>query len=568
MKSLRAWVPAVTVLLVALASGGWLLQQGSPRSELLPNAKLFETVHRFIAERYVEPVDPADLYDMAIDGLLAELGDPYAAFIRPRDREQATLSNNYGGVGMRVLAEDPGITILSIIPESPSSRLDLRPEDRIVALDGDSTRGWTQQRAVSALRGPKGEPVSLTVSRPGELGLREVTVVREDVHLSAAKPLMLRRDVGYVRLEQFSQSSRKELQDAIGGLIDRGAKSLVLDLRFNPGGILREGVEISDLFLPRGERVVDTRARDPRDSERFVAPGPDHYPGLPVAVLVNGYSASASEIVAGALQDHDRALVIGTPTFGKGVMQSVFPLPEGNFLRLTTGTWFTPSGRSIHHTGAATAPTGSATDRTVEFDDAVSASVKLQLKRSSHVTGLAGPSEVDTAGRRVFRTDSGRKVYGGGGIMPDLVVRPDTLTASEQDFRAALSKAGVPFIDLAFRFSVEWRREHPELRRAFRVTQSLRDEFFGYLVRRTGAPLDRALYDGAGRLVDRQLGQQLAVAAFGELAGLERSIRDSREVERAVALLEEAGTPAQLLSLLEHDDPPPVAEEAPAVGEG
>ncbi|MFQ5745824.1 MAG: S41 family peptidase [Gemmatimonadota bacterium] len=563
MRTFRAWVPAVAVLLVSLASGGWLLQQRSPHGDVLLSAQMFETVHRYIAERYVDPVDPADLYDMAIDGLLAELGDPYAAFIRPRDREQATLSNNYGGVGMRVLAEEDGITVLSIIPGSPSSRRDLRAEDRIVAVDHESTVGWTQRQAVSALRGPKGEPVTLTVRRRGEPEVREITVVRDDVHLSAARPLMLTSDVGYVRLEQFSQSSRKELQDAIDGLVARGANALILDLRYNPGGILREGVEVSDLFLARGDRVVDTRARDPRDSERYVAPGPDHYPGLPVTVLVNGYSASASEIVAGALQDHDRALVIGTPTFGKGVMQSVFPLPEGHFLRLTTGTWFTPSGRSIHRAGSLTVADGEA-DRTVDFDDAVSASVRLQLDRRAPVMGIAGPAEVDTAGRRVFRTEAGRKVYGGGGIRPDLIVRPDTLTSAEQDFRAVLSDADVPFVDLAFRFSIDWKRHHPRLDRNFRITPELRAAFLAYLDGHTDTPIDPVLFRKARRLVDRQLAQQLATAAFGELAGLERGIRDSREVRRAGELLEEARTPAQLLSLVESEEPADVAEEATA----
>ena len=544
MRLRSSWTIPVAGLFAVLASGGWLLQENAGPSA---SEALLETVVRRVADNFVEEVSPQELYDKAIDGLLFELGDPYAAFIRAENQTTALLSNSYGGVGMRILAEDEGITVLSIIPNSPSSALDLKPADRIVEVDGESTLGWSQVDAVSSLRGPKGEAVEVTVRREGEPDLLQFSIVRDDVHIVATQSLILSDDIGYVYLQQFSRQATQELQVAINDLLARGARSLVLDLRYNVGGILREAVEISDLFLDPGDMVVDTRARDPRDSYTFTAPGPDRYPGLPVVVVVNTWSASASEIVAGALQDHDRALVLGTRTFGKGVMQSVFPLPGGNYLRLTTGTWYTPSGRSIHRSrgeGDDTFALGSD-----EFNEAVTEAVQLGMGSTDGFVADLEPVLDDTEDMQAYETVSGRVVYGGGGIVPDLVVLPDTLTVAEQELRQVLLDTEVPFNDLAFRFAVQYYRDHPDLREDFEMSTELRAEFLDYLEAQTGAELDSGLVEAAGKLVDFQLSRQLAAAAFGEDAGLRRAVQRSRQVSEAVRLLDGAATPEELLAL-------------------
>jgi carboxyl-terminal processing protease len=544
MKFRSSWTIPVAALLATLASGGRLLQESA---EPTASQALLETVVRRVSDNFVEEVSPQDLYDKAIDGLLMELGDPYAAFIRAENQTSALLSNSYGGVGMRILAEEEGITVLGIIPNSPSSALDIRPDDRIVEVDGESTVGWSQTEAVSALRGPKGEAVQVAVRRIGESDLLQFEIVRDDVHIVATQSLILSDDVGYVYLQQFSRKATEELQVAISDLLARGARSVILDLRYNQGGVLREAVEIADLFLDEGEMVVDTRARDPRDSYTFSAPGPNRYPGLPVVVLVNAWSASASEIVAGALQDHDRALVLGTRTFGKGVMQSVFPLPGGNYLRLTTGTWYTPSGRSIHRSrgeGDAAFALGSN-----EFNEAVSEAVQLGMGVTDGFVADHGDAVADTADLQTYQTASGRLVYGGGGIMPDLIVTPDTLTVAEQELRQVLLDADVPFPDLAFRFAVRYDREHSDLAESFTVTREMRGEFLAFLEERTGVSFDPELVDAAGDLVDFQLARQVATAAFGESAGLRRAVERSRQVEEAVRLLNGAATQEELLAL-------------------
>lgn len=544
MNIRRGWVAVVVVIAVASASGGSLLQ--SQAADRISNSTLFELVHRYVAQRYVDPVDPDTLYEMAIDGMLAELGDPYAAYIRGGD-DGTLLSNNYGGVGMRVLAGEDGITILGVIPGSPSSRLELGKMDRIIEVDGVSTLGWTQEEAVGALRGIRGEPVDVTVSREGRSEALQLTIVRDAVHLDATRSVLLDGGVGYVQLRQFSRSSARELQRAIDGLLDRGATSLVFDLRWNAGGILPEAVEIADIFLDKGSPVVETRGRDPQDNQDFRALGPDRYPGLPMVVLVNGWSASASEIVAGALQDFDRAVLLGSRTFGKGVMQSVFPLPGQRYLRLTTGTWYTPSGRSIHRDRDAE---GMMAFGAAEFNQAVTEAVQLGL---AYAPLSSADAKADTMDRLMFTTASGRPVYGGGGIEPDLVALPDTLTLPEQQLRTAMNEAQVSLEALTLRFAVDWVRANPELR-PMSISPQLRRAFVRYVDRETEGAIDPVILREGSSLVDYRLHSQLATIAFDDEAGLEVLLARQTEVQEAATLLRNVGSPEQLITLAAADD--------------
>jgi len=542
MSVRRAWIAAVLTALGAVVTGGWLLRQTAigARVAVRREEALLHMVHDTLAAHYVDPVDPAHLYELAIDGMLARIGDPYAAYLRPEQREDAVLSNSYGGVGLRVLTGKRGISVLRVIPHSPSARMGLRREDLIVAIDGQPAGGWTQSKAIKTLRGPRGSAVALVVRRAGLSAPLRVRLVRDRVHIVAVTAFMLDTDVGYARLDQFSRSAREELQAAMDDLIAAGARGVVLDLRFNPGGLLREGVAVSDLFLPRGVKVVETRASDRRDDEVMRAPNPDHYPELPLVLLVNRFSASASEIVAGALQDHDRALLVGTPTFGKGVMQSIFPLQGGGFLRLTTGTWFTPSGRSIHQRRVMDLAAG-----------ALGRTPAAEPPGDRWMDGVPqpfhGPVRIDTAGRRLFYTDAGRPVYGGGGVTPDLIVKDDSLVGADRVLREDLLTAGGSFFGAAFRFGLEWRRSHPGLREDFEVTPNMRDAFYDFLSRESHAPLDRGHWEAGRALVDYVLGVQLA-SMFGEEPRLRRRLRRSRQVHMAIRLLHQVGTPECLFA--------------------
>ena len=545
MRSRGKRVTTVAALAaIVLVSGGWILQVSGVSPTI--GRGLFEVVRSNVARNFVEPVDGDELYDMAIRGLLREIGDPYAAFIQPDEQRSALLTNNYGGVGMRVLADRDGIIVLDVLPNSPSSRLDLRALDLITAVDGNPTAGWRQEQAIEALRGPSGEAVSVTVRRSDVADPLEFSIVRGEVHIAAVESLLLDGGVGYSRLAKFSQASRRELEAAVSDLLASGATSLILDFRWNQGGILREAVEISDLFLDQGEAVVDTRARDPRDSQSFSAPGVDRYPGLPVIVLVNGWSASASEIVAGALQDHDRALVLGTRTFGKGVMQSVFQLQGGNYLRLTTGTWYTPSGRSIHRKRDDEESHGFGLGSN-EFDAAVTEAV-----RSGEAMGIPlepAPVVGDSAERQVFHTDAGREVYGGGGIGPDVVVHADTSTLSERELSERLREAEVRLPDLALRFSARLALAGEIPADPSVITPYVRREFDRFVSVETDGAIDSDDLELARDPVDGLLAREMARVSAGEIASLRVAIERSSEVREARRLLEQAQSPEALLAL-------------------
>ncbi|MFQ5679828.1 MAG: S41 family peptidase [Gemmatimonadota bacterium] len=534
MRFQGSWVPAVAVGVISLASGGWLLQQSAgPEPGAYASARLLEEVHHLVADRFVDEVEPAELYRMAIDGMLYELGDPYTTFLDRGEWADLQLSTtgNYAGIGVRIDSQDGWITIVSVLPNTPALRTGLATGDRIIEVEGESTENWTSTDAVKVIRGPKGTKVSLTIARIGVEKPLHFSITREAIHVVAIKSFMLDDRVGFVRLENFSKESRDELQHAIDGLRSRGASSLVLDLRTNPGGLLEEGIAVADLFLPRGAKVVETASRLPDQNYEYTAPGREVYPDLPVVVLVGPYSASASEIVAGALQDHDRAVIAGRPTFGKGSVQTLYGLSGGNYLKITTAKWLTPSGRSIQKPR----------DRQSQLSEIMAESVSMD--------GEPVATRIPESTGETFLTDGGRRVFGGGGITPDLFVMPDTLNSREQTLRSAVLHEGTDLRNLALRFSVRWWKDHPELKKTFQVNGTLREAFYGYLTGEGGVEIDRDLYRDSQGYVDLLLTWQLAGTAFGETAQLQRRVESDVQVGRALSLLHRARTPRELLTL-------------------
>jgi len=537
MKLDRSWTPALAVAVIALVSGGWLLQQGdAPRSSGdYSQARLFEQVHHIVSQRYVDEVDSGRLYQMAIEGMLKELGDPHTTFLDSAEYAdlQLNTTGNYGGLGIRIEAQDDWITVVDVLPDTPADRVGLQPGDRLIEVKGESAKGWSTTDAVKVLRGPKGSSVHITVARVGVNQPLGFEITRDEVHVTSVHSFMLDGDVGYVRLQQFSEKAQRELESAINGLIDQGAKSLVLDLSANPGGLLDQGVAVADLFLPEGTKVVATKSRVRGQSETYTAPNAEKYGNLPVAVVVSRYSASASEIVAGALQDHDRAVVVGSRTFGKGSVQSLFGLAGNNYLKMTTAQWYTPVGRSIQR------------------DRSEDSQMSELMANTVSVSGNAiSTSTTDTTKQQVYHTDSGRAVYGGGGITPDLLVSTDTLTSEEQEFRSELSEAGVILDNAAFQFGVKWAKEH-DLQPDFEITGTMRDAFYRRLVEENGVDVERELYDRARGWVDWNLRLQIASAAFGPEERLRQRVATDRPIQRAASLLRQAGTPDEVITLAE-----------------
>ncbi|HEX5870073.1 MAG TPA: S41 family peptidase [Longimicrobium sp.] len=530
MKFKRTVVAPLMMGAVAVVSGGWLLQQdvGSQQS-VFQRARLFDEVIEFVQNRYVEPHTEADLYQKAVEGLLTELGDPHTTFMTAKQYEDLhrTTTGEYGGLGIQISSRNGWVTAVSILPDTPAEEAGMRVGDRFLEINGKSAEGWSDDDAVNELRGPRGTTVQLKVQRVGVEQPIAFTITRQAIHVrSVPYSYMVAPGVGYASLIVFSQTSTQELRAAVDSLRAQGARSLVLDLRGNPGGLLDEGVSVSDLFLPRGQAVVETRARDPRESETYRATTPDQYEGLKVAVLVDAYSASAAEIVAGALQDHDRAVVLGTTTYGKGSVQSLFPLSGGNFLKMTTAKWYTPVGRSIQKDLKEGEENAAAEDTVMGADGT--------------------PVAQDTTKRVPYRTDSGRTVFGGGGIVPDMIVRQDTATEAEKEFFRAASRQAAKFQDALFSYAVAYERAHPELRPDFAVTPQMRREFYDRL-RANGVEVTLEQFNGAQRFIDAQLVDEIARSKFGPPVAVRRDDATDRVLQEAIRLLQQAPDTQALL---------------------
>lgn len=525
----RAFI-ALAALGGALVSGGWLLQRGLERGTGgYAAARLFDDVMHHVAQDYVDSIPASDLYIKATSGMVDELHDPHSVYLtsdRLRKLNEST-SGTYVGLGVQIDVRDGWITIISPLPGTPAERAGIQPGDRIVAVNGKSTEGWTPDEARDALRGPPGSMAELTVERPGVAAHLPFTVARADIHVHAVRhPAMLTGTVGYVDLTIFSESSEDELRSAIGDLRRRGMKTLVFDLRSNPGGLLEQGVSISDLFLDSGERIVSMRGRAPGTTREFTDAARQLWPGLDLIALVDDHSASAAEIVAGALQDHDRAVILGSTTYGKGSAQSVFPLSDGSgALKLTTALWFTPSGRSIQKER----PDTSAEDG----DDAGAPTTDSVLEKP-------------LSQRKPYRTDAGRVVYGGGGITPDLIVASEDSATGMLAFWRDLGKDIPRFRDALTESALAVKASKAVSSPDFTVTPAMRGALWSRM-RTKGIALDRQRYDSAATAVSRLLSYEIERYVFGSEAEFRRRAKDDRVIHTALDLAATSGTQRDLL---------------------
>ncbi len=328
-------------------------QEGG-RAETYRLLNLFGDVFERIRAEYVEPVNDRDAIENAIQGMLSGL-DPHSSYMNPRMYRdmQVQTRGEFGGLGIEVSQEGGYIKVISPIDETPAARAGVRPGDLITHLNGNSVQGLSLQEAVEQMRGERGTSIRITIRREGAERPIELSITRDVIRPQVVRFRMEGNDIGYIRLSSFNEQTEAALRRAMQQLRQQAGanlRGLVLDLRNNPGGLLDQAVQVSDDFLDQGE-IVSTRARRQEDAQRWNARSGDIAQGLPIVVLINAGSASASEIVAGALQDHRRAVVMGVKSFGKGSVQTVMPIPGNGAMRLTTARYYTPSGRSIQATG-------------------------------------------------------------------------------------------------------------------------------------------------------------------------------------------------------------------------
>ncbi len=540
MKIKRTVATPLLVGLIGLASGGWLLQQGvDPQRNVYFQARLLEEVVRHVSTRFVDETNPDRLYRMAIDGMLHELGDPHSTFMTPEDYERLRLQTQgeYGGLGIEIDIRDGWLTVLSPLPNSPAERVGLQAGDRIIQVDGESTRGWSTDRAVSVLRGPKGTAVSIEVSRIGIDAPIPFEITRGEIELTAVPAAyMIEDEVGYIELTVFSETATDSLRQAIDRLRGQGMKALVLDMRRNTGGLLDQGMNIADLFLDRRQLVLETRGRTPDQNHVFRARQRDAYPDLELAVLIGQRSASATEIVAGALQDHDRAVLIGETSFGKGSVQTLLQLPGNNMLKLTTARWYTPSGRTIQKPFAAD-----------EGPMMVAAEDDQQAQRAAADAAASVEEKLDE-GVSTYRTSGGRTVLGGGGITPDLVVL-DTLSTAEQELVQAIREQWAQFEQVQYRFAVAFARENPDLQPGFPVTAEMLDAYFDAL-RAEGIAVDREVFDGASTWASRRLAYEISATKFSRQEGWKRLMADDPRVRVATEVLRASNSTDEAFAML------------------
>jgi carboxyl-terminal processing protease len=512
----RAIIVAGT-LFAALVTGGWLLQRGSRTGTFTAyeGQQLFDHVMRLVENDFVDTLADSVLYKKSVDGMLYELGDPYTTFLPPDRfaRLSESTSGNYAGLGLETDLRDGWLIVVAPLPGGPAERAGLQPGDRVVEIMGKSAKGWTSEETSNALRGKPGTTVTLKVERPGVATPMQFKLVRTTIHQSAVRRASMLGDaVGYIDLKAFSDSTAKELTAAITALRARGMKTLVLDLRTNPGGLLSQGVRVTDLFLNPGQRIVSMRGRVPEANRDFADSAKQRWPDLPLIALVDGRSASAAEIVAGALQDHDRAVIVGTPTYGKGSAQSVVSFGAEGGLKLTTARWFTPSGRSI----TRHRPSDDDTD-----DD----------QRQT---------------RERFRTDAGRVVYGGGGITPDVPAGDSTTPLVETNFIRALGPNVSHFRDAVTDYALYVKGTHAVTSPDFVVTPEMRDAVWTRMTQR-GIEIPRSTFDEAEPLVSRLIAFDIARYVFGSDAEFQRRASVDRPLQKALELAHGSRTESDLL---------------------
>lgn len=429
-------------------------------------SRLLDAAIGEIASRHPDDFTAAELWSFTLDGLIASLNDPYAEVFNPDEVEEFDEANtgNYTGIGIQITLLNDRVTVTKVFRATPAEQAGVVEGDVIVGVDGENTVDWSTAQVADVVRGPAGTDVRVSVRRGQDPQPIPFVLTRAEVHVPAVQSTLLDNGVGYVAVERVARNSAVEVHRALGSLED--TRGLILDLRRNPGGYLDESLMMTDVFLEQGQTLASLRSRAqglPDEAyESWNAQRPAALPGTPMVVLVDGFSASAAEIVAGALQDYDRALVVGERTFGKGVVQTVTNLPEGHRLRITTGTWHTPLDRAIH--------------------------------RPRDVTGRPLPESLDTF--PTVQTPAGRELYATGGIFPDLEVPADTLTTVEQEL---VRKAGEAEVPLGIRIQELAFKEAQALRAAGEEPR-LREEAFDAFVEalvEEGVPEDALASDEA-----------------------------------------------------------------------
>ena len=506
---------AAMLLVVPIVAGGFLLQEAPTRA----NAELFDQVMSLVRNQYVDSIPPGTTYEKAARGLVKELNDPYSELLSPKESEsfERSTGGRYGGTGMLIGQDAPGVIVVDrVFPNTPAEEAGVREGDRIISVDSTPTTDLTVDKVSNLLRGDPGSQVSVVYTRPLVTEPIKLHFTRRVVHVPAvAYSTVLGDHIGYIPLQTFNENAADEVAASIQSLVDQGVKGIVLDMRGNGGGIVDQALKTSSLFLRDGQEIASVRSRN-QPTEVLRSAGRHLALTVPLVVLVDEGSASATEIVAGALQDHDRALVVGTTSFGKGLVQSVYQLSGGYHLKITTGKWYTPSGRSIHR--------------------------ERELVNGSLIE--VHPDSIAADKRPAFKSDGGRIVYGGGGIHPDVTVADDTLETAEREFIRAAAPQGQAINNVLQNYALELKGS---VVRDFTVPATWSPELMTRLDK-AGVKLEPKLRTAEQTFLTRDLVNRVTRMSFGDAVAKARTAADDHQLSKAVDLLEHSTTQAQLLA--------------------
>ncbi len=517
----QKWTFSLTLLVALVAAtlaGGFYGNRlfGAPmQNDLHKRLKEYTDLLSAVTANSADDIGSDKFVYSSIDGMLRTL-DPHTSFLEPKEYSdmQDRQKGTFYGLGILVTKRNDQVTVITPLEGTPAARLGIRAGDVISEVEGTPTGELPLDEVVKKLKGPKGTTVHIKILRVGIKEAIPLTIVRASIPTnSISNVLMLRPGVGYIRIKDFTSTTVRELDEAVDKLKEQGMQRLVLDLRQNPGGLLDAAVGVADHFLEKGQMIVYTKGRTADSAQDYVAPGKHERVSGPLVVLVNRGSASASEIVAGAIQDHDRGLVVGETSWGKGLVQSVYTLQYGAGLALTTSKYYTPSGRNIQR------------DYSSFYDYYVA---------DDSEEGAAN-SEVPLSQRQQFKTDTGRIVYGGGGITPDVMIKPPQLSRTTQilEVRSAI-----------FNYAVDYAAKHPDLTKDVQVTPQMIDEFARAAADQeiaTVADVHAALEKPADKeYIERALKAEIVAAKYGLDASYPYRLQGDTQVEKALDVFPEA----------------------------
>ncbi len=523
------------------------------RREFYDNLKIMGDVYDKIINNYVDEMDPKEVMEAAIQGMLDEL-DEHSNYLPPMNYEDLVMSTEgeFGGLGITINIRDHYPTVVSPIEGTPAYYMGIQGGDQIIEIEGESSRDFTSREAVKLLRGKAGTQVNITIRRPGTEAPLPFTITRDIIKIESVPYGFMIDDIGYVRVQNFARSTKDELRIKLDELTAAGMKGLILDLRFNPGGLLDAAQGVSELFLPRDDLIVFTKGRLRSQNHSFYSESRSKvYNEVPIVVMINGSSASASEIVSAAIQDHDAGLVVGQTSFGKGSVQTVFRLDEDEALKLTTARYYTPSGRSIHKDRPRHGEPMEEMAKAMEEDAAESEDEPEDESATEELEMGPAEKELHRFDKEKFYTDGGRVVYGGGGINPDIEIDQDFL----KDFEVAVERDGA-----LFAFAVDYAAKNSDIPEDYQVSDTDYAEFEEFLADREkiGEYLEvfelaysDSLVAANSEFIKRGMRREVARRLHGPTAAYKVAIEADTQLHEALELFHKAKTLPELLALAE-----------------